>query len=174
MPTATFDHPLFGSVTFKTKQPVWVRGDAIAFISGFDTSDITEVKIPQLKSVPGSNKGKLLFHKKGQAQLLQAFADIEALGLLKFVKTCAGSLNFRLRKPTSGALSKKPSNHAFGIAIDLNSDDKALGASVAPVAPVFEALGFLWGASFNDPMHFEVEEFIATPKSVAKAIEGHI
>jgi hypothetical protein len=100
-------------------------------------------------------------------RLLMAFADIERLDLLKHIKTCAGSVNFRLRKPINGSLSKLPSNHAFGIAIDLNADDGSNGASVAPVAPVFEALGFTWGVAFNDPMHFEVEEFIENPDSVS-------
>ena len=174
MPEASFDHPLFGKVKFRTNSSVWVRGDGIAFISGFDTNDITNVTIPQLKDIPGSNKGKLKFHKDGQEQLLMAFADIERLGLMHHIKTCAGSLNFRLRKPTSGALSKKPSNHAFGIAIDLNSDDGSLGASVAPVAPVFEALGFTWGIEFNDPMHFEVEEFIDDPDSVSAGLASEL
>jgi len=106
----------FGNVRFRTDHDVWIRGDHITFISGFDVSDITQLQVPQLKGIPGSNNGKLKFHKKGHAQLLQAFDDIERLGLLKHIKTCAGSLNFRLRKPTSGVLSKLPSNHAFGIA----------------------------------------------------------
>jgi len=170
MPTATFHHPLFGDVTFKTKHDFWLRGDAITFVSGFDTRDITEVAIPQLKTIPGTHGGKLGFHKSCHAQVLAAFADLEKTDLLRFVKTCAGSVNFRLRKPTSGNLSKLPSNHAFGIAIDLNSDDGSLGASVTPVAPVFEAHGFLWGKAFNDPMHFEVEEFVDAPKSVARPL----
>lgn len=174
MPTSTFTHSLFGKITFKTQSPVWRRGDTIEFLDGFNVADITEISVPQLKAIPGASKGKLMFHKSGHAQLLQAFADIEALGLLKFVTTCAGSLNFRLRKPVSGALSKLPSNHAFGIAIDLNSDDKALGASVKPVAPVFEALGFTWGAAFSDPMHFKINEFIAKPKSVMKHLVDHV
>ena len=60
------------------------------------------------------------------------FADLERLDLLRHIKSCAGSLNFRLRKPTDGSLSKLPSNHAFGLAIDLNADDHSLGKSVAP------------------------------------------
>ena len=127
-----------------------------------------------MKGIPGSNGGKLRFHKEAHAQLLTAFADIERLNLLKHIKTCAGSLNFRLRKPISGALSKLPSNHAFGIAIDLNADDGSNGGSVAPVAPVFEALGFNWGISFNDPMHFEVEEFIEDPDSVSGPLAAHL
>ena len=88
------------------------------------------------------------------------FNEIEAAGLLHHVKSCAGTLNVRLRKPTSGALSKLPSNHAFGIAIDLNEDDPGFGDSVAPVASFFEANGFTWGKAFNDPMHFEINRFL--------------
>jgi hypothetical protein len=175
MPEASFNHPLFGKVRFRTNNPsVWIRGDGISFISGFDVDDITTMVIPQLAGIPGSNHGKLQFHKRAHDQLLMAFADVERLGLLQHIKTCAGSLNFRLRKPTSGALSKLPSNHAFGIAIDLNADDGSNGASVAPVAPVFEALGFKWGISFADPMHFEVEEFVTRPDSVSAALSAHL
>ena len=174
MPTSSFNHPLFGKVRFRTNSPVWIRGDAITFISGFDVDDITQVFIPQLENIPGANKGKLRFHKRGHAQLIAAFDDIERLKLMKHIKTCAGSLNFRLRKPISGALSKLPSNHAFGIAIDLNSDDGSNGGSVKPVAPVFEALGFKWGIEFNDPMHFEIEEFIDEPDSVSAHLAAHL
>ncbi|MBY5819517.1 M15 family metallopeptidase [Rhizobium leguminosarum] len=168
MPIGTYNHPLLGEVTFRTRQPIWVRGDHITFIDGFDpATEVTEVTIPQLRNIPGSNRGKLGFHRKAHAQIQMVFADIERLDLMRFVRTCAGSFNARLRKPTSGALSKLPSNHSFGLAIDLNADDGSLGDSVAPVAPVFEALGFKWGKDFNDPMHFEVDEFIEDPESVS-------
>ena len=57
-------------------------------------------------------------------------------------------------KPTSGKLRKLTSNHAFGISINLNADDGSLGALVAPVAVVFEEMGFKSGKAFGDPMHF--------------------
>lgn len=161
MPDSSFDHPLFGRVKFRTVSPEWKRGDKIIFLSGFDLADVTQVFIPQLKNVPGSNKGKLRVHQQAHAQLLEVFRLIEDRELLHHVKTCAGTLNARLRKPTSGALSKLPSNHSFGIAIDLNENDPGFGDSVAPVAPIFQSLGFTWGKAFNDPMHFEVNRFIS-------------
>jgi hypothetical protein len=170
MPEAMFVHPLFGSVRFRTAHATWIRGDQITFLSGFDTHDITALTIPQLVHIPGSNNGTLRFHKRAHDQVLMVFADIERLGLLHHIKTCAGSLNLRLRKPVNGSLSKKPSNHAFGIAIDLNADDGSLGASVAPVAPIFEALKFTWGKAFNDPMHFEVNTFIDHPRSIVQDV----
>lgn len=170
MPTSSYNHPLFGLVTFKTKHSGWVRGDDITFISGFDINQIQVVHIPQLEKIPGTHDGNLKFHVRAHAQVLAAFAEIERLGLMHNIKTCAGSLNFRLKKPTSGRLSKEPSNHAFGIAIDLNADDGSLGASVAPVAPVFEHLGFRWGKAFSDPMHFEVKTFIDHPKALSAPV----
>lgn len=161
MPESTFTHPLFGPIRFRTASSQWIRGDSISFLSGFDDADVAPLQIPQLAGISGAGGGHLRFHRRGHAQLLRAFAAIEAGGLLHHIRTCAGTVNKRLRKPTSGGLSKLPSNHAFGIAIDLNSDDGSLGASVAPVAPVFQAHGFTWGMAFNDPMHFEVNQFIA-------------
>jgi hypothetical protein len=160
MPQSAFDHPLFGHIIFRTIHEVWKRGDQIVFLDGFDPSDVTEVFIPQLEHIPGSSHGKLPVHKLAHEQILAVFKLIDARGQMHYVKTCAGTLNSRLRKPTSGGLSKLPSNHAFGIAIDLNEDDPGFGASVAPVAPVFELFGFTWGKAFNDPMHFEVNRFL--------------
>lgn len=172
MPESTFTHPLFGDIRFRTASSQWIRGDAISFISGFDNADITPLQIPQLAGVSGANNGHLRFHRQGHAQLLAAFAAIEAQGLLHHIKTCAGTINRRLRKPVGGGLSKLPSNHAFGIAIDLNSDDGSLGASVAPVAPIFQAHGFTWGQAFNDPMHFEVNQWMAAPPPAGGAVPG--
>jgi hypothetical protein len=160
MPESTFIHPLFGEVKFKTQNSEWKRGDKIIFLSGFNLADVSTIEIPQLKKIPGAVNGKLKVHKRAQGQLLKAFDFMEMSGLLHHVKTCAGTLNVRLRKPTSGKLSKLPSNHAFGIAIDLNEDDPGFGDSVAPVAPIFQLLGFTWGKDFNDPMHFEVHHFL--------------
>jgi len=161
MPTRTYNHPLFGRVTFETEnKKKWVRGDHITFTKGFDIKDITKVTIPQLVGIKGVKDGVLQFHKKGHAQLKKSFIEIEAAGLLPIIKTCGGSLNFRLSRPISGAVSKLPSNHAFGIAIDLNEDDGKNGLTTAPLAPIFKANGVRWGKVFNDPMHFEIAKFV--------------
>jgi hypothetical protein len=175
MPESTFNHPLFGDIRFRTSSQQWIRGDSISFISGFDEADIAPLQIPQLAGIAGANGGHLRFHRRGHAQLLRAFKEIVDNGLLHHIKTCAGTLNKRLRKPVSGGLSKLPSNHAFGIAIDLNSDDGSLGGSVAPVAPVFQAHGFKWGIAFGDPMHFEVNRFVtgdAPPDEGGSDLQG--
>jgi hypothetical protein len=161
MPEGTYNHTLFGLVKFKTESPKWVYGDQITFTSGFDPSVITAVMIPELRDVPGGNHGVLKFHEKGHKQLQAAFKQINQDGLMHHIRTCGGTVNMRLRRPISGKLSKLPSNHAFGTAIDLNEDDGSKGGSVAPVAPIFKAHGFNWGKSFNDPMHFEIKYFVS-------------
>lgn len=173
MPTRTFTHPLFGLLTFETyNKSKWVFGDAIKFTKGFDNRNVTVLTIPQLVKVPGSNKGKLRIYKRAHAQFKAVFEELERQDLMKHVKSCAGTFNQRLTRPTSGRVSKAVSNHAFGIAIDLNADDGSLGASVAPLAPVFEAYGFRWGRNFRspDPMHFEVRTFIDDPKPLTRPV----
>ncbi len=174
MPQSSFNHPLFGHVEFRTASPEWKRGDKITFTSGFDLNDVTRVFVPQLQNVPGSNEGKLRVHKRAHEQLLAVFRMIETRGQLPVIKTCAGTLNARLKRPTSGVLSKTPSNHSFGTAIDLNENDEGFGASVAPVAPVFEAFGFRWGKAFNDPMHFEVKKFLSHEEVEARLLMKYI
>jgi len=171
MPEKSFHHPLFGDIRFRTaSKNQWIRGDAIFFISGFDEKEVIPLVIPQLAGIEGAHGGRLQFHRRGHSQLLAAFKEIEARGLLHHIKTCAGTWNKRLRKPIGGGFSDLPSNHAFGIAIDLNSDDGSNGASVAPVAPIFQAHGFKWGKSFKDPMHFEVNVFLPAGSTVNPAI----
>ena len=170
MPEKSFSHPLFGDIRFRTaSKNKWIRGDAISFISGFDEAEVIPLVIPQLAGIEGAHGGRLRFHRRGHDQLLAAFREIEAQGLLHHIKTCAGTWNKRLRKPIGGGFSELPSNHSFGIAIDLNSDDGSNGASVAPVAPILQAHGFTWGKSFNDPMHFEVNTFLSPGRTLALA-----
>ena len=152
MPESSFDHPLFGHIRFRTVSPEWKRGDSIIFLSGFNLNDVGTLFIPQLKNIPGSSQGKLQFHKRAHEQLLAVFNMIESRGQLHHIKTCAGTLNPRLRKPTSGALSKLPSNHAFGIAIDLNENDNGVEAKERTVQLLCEIAQNILGVN---PGHHE-------------------
>ena len=172
MPVGEYNHPLFGLVRFETKNKTkWVFGDRIKFTAGFDDSDVIDVNVPQLSGVEGGGNGDVKFHKRGKKQLLAAFEDIERLGLLSHINQTAGAYYPRLRKPVSGNLSKLPSNHSFGIAVDLNSNDGCLGCTTEPLASVFEAHGFLWGKAFNDPMHYEISKFIDNDEPSVKDIK---
>lgn len=87
MPESSINHPLFGLVRFRTASSQWVRGDKIVFLSGFDSRDITPITVPQLRNIPGSHGGVLSFHRRGHAQLLQAFDEIESQGLLSHIES---------------------------------------------------------------------------------------
>ena len=63
------------------------------------------------------------------------------------------------------------SNHAFGIAFDINSQWNALGSNPAELAkkgslrelvPLAQQCGFYWGGHFSrkDGMHFEIAELV--------------
>ncbi|MEJ1166396.1 M15 family metallopeptidase [Variovorax sp. CCNWLW186] len=169
----SYNHPLFGTVVyeFEGTEENYDRGAEITIISGFDSRAIKKVLIPQLVGIKGSDgikDGWFGLHERGHAQLEMVFSELERLDLMKHVDEAGGTINRRLRKPFN-ALGQKvkstlPSNHAFGIAVDINPDAPNQGETTAPLAHVFLALGFNWGATFNDPMHFEVAKFIDDPQ----------
>ncbi|MBK6854083.1 MAG: M15 family metallopeptidase [Burkholderiales bacterium] len=166
-------HPLFGQLAFETVDDDWVRGGDVRFTSGFDTTLIKSLFVPQIVGMPRStdgaiNTGNIQFHSHAHAQLLAAFEQIEQQGLLRKMVSFGGArFQPRLRKPVDGEgrklLSRTPSNHSFGTAFDVNARDGKYGATARVFAAIFEANGFLWGgAAFNDPMHFEVKTFIGS------------
>lgn len=101
-------------------------------------------------------------HKKVADSLKRVFADlwvtfntsqaaIEKVDLHQI----GGAYYFRARRG-----SKRLSNHARGIAIDIDPQDNQMGRGKPwdmdkRVVAAFEAEGWRWGKAFNDPMHFE-------------------
>lgn len=168
--SGTYDHPLFGRVGFHTIDPDWIRGGEIEFESGgsFSKDMVTPLFLPQVVGIPRSsddaiNNGHIVFHEDAHQQLLDAFAELERRGLLHVVRSFGGwHFQPRLRKAFdkdgNKIMSRLPSNHSFGTAFDINARE-GHGESAKPLAPVFRDFGFKWGGDFNDPMHFEVEQF---------------
>ena len=85
---------------------------------------------------------------------------------LKTVLSTEGMLSVRMRKPASGGISTKISNHAWGTAVDfkiigydapINTGD-TVPLFIALLMPLFHDAGWYSGVAFNDPMHFEVSE----------------
>lgn len=175
----TYCHPIFGQLEFETVDREWARGGAINFTKGFDRTKIRPLYIPQIVGIPRSsdgarNSGKIQFHVDAHAQLRNAFEMIEREGMLKKMISFGGArFQPRLRKPLGpngeSLLSRLPSNHSFGTAFDVNARDRRNGATAEIFAEIFEANGFLWGKEFNDPMHFEVKEFIGSSEYKAAA-----
>lgn len=93
-------------------------------------------------------------------QLRAALNEVVARGLNEHVYQTAGCYNARFI-----AGSTRLSNHAFGMAIDLNSAENGRGirGQMHPeVVKIFEKWGFAWGGTwkYTDPMHFELVRIV--------------
>jgi hypothetical protein len=93
-------------------------------------------------------------------QLYAALREIQARGLAAKITNYAGCYN-----PRFIAGSTTLSNHAFGLAFDIDPADNARGTvgHMDPgVVQTFERWGFTWGGTWNytDPMHFELNRIV--------------
>ncbi|WP_309504777.1 MULTISPECIES: M15 family metallopeptidase [Nocardioides] len=125
-------------------------GGRIAPDPGWVASHITTEVVPILGAVTCN---KLIF-----PQLKAALQDIQSQGLADEIhpNEYAGCYNARFI-----AGSTKLSNHAFGLALDLNvpgNQRGTVGQMDRGVVAAFEKWGFTWGGrwGYTDPMHFEM------------------
>ena len=144
---------LGGTMSFTVLDDGWIEPDG-AWIE----ANIAEAEVPIL--------GSVTCHRVMIPQLAQALAEIEAEGLASLIRAedYAGCYAPRF-------IDRDPdlplSNHAFGLAIDLNSDTNHLGTEgdMDPrVVEIFEKWGFEWGGNWDrpDPMHFELARLLST------------
>lgn len=96
-------------------------------------------------------------------QLKAALAEVQARGLAGTIHTTAGCYYPRFIAGTSSL-----SNHAFGLAIDIDAPQNERGTAGQmnrQVVQIFEEWGFTWGGTwhYTDPMHFEMNK-IVTPR----------
>lgn len=144
-----------------TIDPAWVN------------ANITTVHVPALYKVPidlGGGKtaefsGNVRWHRAGVEQLLHAWAEVAAAGLIPRILSWDGSFVPR-RMRGSQSLSR----HSWAIAFDINAAQNGLGVtppaagkagSVRDLVPIFERHGFCWGGRWEnrpDGMHFELSE----------------
>lgn len=73
----------------------------------------------------------------------------------------------RAIKRSDGTLTDTPSNHSWGLALDINAPENVFGGAThtipAPMARLWNTYGFRWGGDYPDTkdwMHFE---FMGTP-----------
>jgi hypothetical protein len=108
------------------------------------------------KNPAAGTKRRFWAHRKLVNTFVAVFSEVARLGLQAQVHSWGGLYNFR---PIRGATHL--SLHAFGAALDLNSETNPLGGSgdMNPqLVEVFAHFGFFWGGNFHarpDPMHFQ-------------------
>ncbi|MBB1138094.1 M15 family metallopeptidase [Myroides sp. WP-1] len=157
---------LFGLLTFQS-DPNANNPENIVVLNDFEQKNIVTVEIPQFKKLFGNQYHTVRFHRKGVKQLLAFFAAIEEKKLLPLLLTYGGSYTPRLVRGSKTTLS----NHAFGIAFDLNMQWNALNqnpallgnrGSLREIVPLAHQFGFYWGGHFSrqDGMHFELAQLL--------------
>lgn len=104
--------------------------------------------------------GTVRCHKVMMPQLKAALAEVVSRGLGKHVYQTAGCYYPRFIANTT-----RLSNHAFGMAIDINSlqNQRGTRGQMHPqVVQIFKEWGFAWGGDWRwtDPMHFELSRIV--------------
>ena len=142
---------LGGTMTFTILEDGWIQPD-----DAWVEANIATSTVPIL--------GDVTCHRVMLPQLAEALAEIERQGLASLIRAedYAGCYAPRF-------IDRNPdlplSNHAFGLAIDLNSDTNQLGTTgdMDPrIVEIFEKWGFEWGGHWErpDPMHFELARLL--------------
>ncbi|HQU83924.1 MAG TPA: M15 family metallopeptidase [Pyrinomonadaceae bacterium] len=175
-PRPAFDSPssaarekMFGKFRYTPQ-----KDGSIKIEHSWTVNNIVHVFIPQLIGIEGAPKdGMVYFHRDGAEQLKALFAAWQKAGLLKYLKSWAGSFVPRMVRGSKTQLS----NHAFGSAFDVNAAWNGLGktpaatdkpGTVIPLVAIANAHGFFWGGHYNsrkDGMHFELAVLGMFPKS---------
>lgn len=151
IPQGRAEAGLGGTMTFTILEDGWIRPDA-AWVE----ANLVQASVPIV--------GTVTCHRVMMPQLVAALDEIVQDGLAELIRPedYAGCYAPRFidRNP------KLPlSNHAFGLAIDFNSDTNQLGTrgDMDPrIVEIFEKWGFEWGGRWDrpDPMHFELARLL--------------
>lgn len=151
LPQGSAEMGLGGTMNFKILENGWIEPD-----DAWVQANLTTAEVPIL--------GTVTCHRVMIPQLSGALAEIEREGLASLIRPedYAGCYAPRFidRDPTLPL-----SNHAFGLAVDLNSDTNQLGTrgDMDPrIVEIFERWGFEWGGRWErpDPMHFELARLL--------------
>jgi|15BtaG_2_1085339.scaffolds.fasta_scaffold00025_27 hypothetical protein len=150
--------------------PVAGSDSAIEITNNFRAAQLVRVQVPQLEGLDtyGSEfGGKVTIHRLVADQLLGFFQAVEDAGLKGLLKSWGGSFVPRRIRGRDSL-----SNHAYGVAFDLNMQWNGLGrtpalakdpGTVRPLVPIASRFGLYWGGHYNsrrDGMHFEFVEVI--------------
>jgi hypothetical protein len=169
--------PTFGSLTPSVAQskfgplefaaaPTAGNPEKIKITNGFDTSKLVRVTIPQLLGVQGAPaSGRVQIHTLAAASFQALWAAWQAAGCSGQVLSFDGTYDPRFVR--GSAIKQILSNHAFGVAFDINVEWNPFGAEPAnrgmtgclyDLVPIANQHGFFWGGHYKtrrDGMHFE-------------------
>jgi hypothetical protein len=138
---------VIGTMTFEILKNGFIRPDP-----AWVTANIVRADVPIL--------GTVTCHRLLISRLAGALGEIEDAGLAHLIKPNQYGGCYVPRFIDRDA-TKPLSNHAFGLAVDLNTRTNQLGThgDMDPrVVEIFARWGFAWGGTWArpDPMHFEL------------------
>lgn len=132
--------------------------EAILITNGWSKDNIVDVPLPGLGRV-------VSFHRKGADRLVALFQAWADAGLIDRILSFDGTWVPRFVRGSKTNLS----NHAFGVAFDINARWNPMGkppaspgeiGSVWELASIAKQLGWTWGGDYTgrqDGMHFELK-----------------
>jgi hypothetical protein len=153
---------LYGTFTWKR-----IPGEdrAIRITDGWESTHLTMAKIPQLAKIGKPASITREMHVRSVTKMQALWQAWEDANLIKLVRTFDG---LRVARVIGG--TNTLSNHAFGVAFDINATLNPWGTpptavgqpgSVRLLVPLANEHGFFWGGHYNgkkDGMHFELVE----------------
>ena len=141
---------------------------SLRILGTWEADNIVEIALPWFGADGTRRTQRARLHRLAAPQVLAAFLEAEAAGLLHLLRSWGGAFFPRFVRGSATALS----NHAWGTAFDVNTVENGLGAipalvgqrgTVRPLVPIFERYGLFWGGHYRgrlDGMHFEVAKLV--------------
>lgn len=155
----------FGSLQF-VPTPTARNPEKITITNDFEASKLVRIVIPQLIGVRGASaNGKVTVHTSAAAPLAALWTAWQTAGYLPQVLSYSGMFDPRFVR--GRAAEQTLSNHAFGVAFDINPKWNAIGTEPASrgkmgclydLVPIANQHKFFWGGHYRtrrDGMHFE-------------------
>lgn len=148
----------------------WTRGkgDGIIITNSFK-DNIISIDLPQLAKIQKPTSTTIRCHRLAAEPIRKLWQEWENLGFLSKIENWQGCFVARTVRPKDRSKGPRPtlSNHAFGVAFDINTLTNGYGVtppavgqrgSLRELVPIANKLGFYWGGhfSYGDGMHFEL------------------
>ncbi len=175
-PTQQISDNLFGAFRFRYS-PTPSRPQRIEILDDWVADNIVMVSIPQLVGMVDRQSatprlmtnGEVRCHRLAAPRILALFSAWETVGLTDRLLYYVGCFNPRLKRGTTNPVRANLSNHSWGSAFDVNSEENWIGRPDAIIGArgclrelvqIANDEGFYWGGHFGnkDGMHFEIAE----------------
>ncbi|SLN40911.1 Putative peptidoglycan binding domain protein [Roseovarius albus] len=175
-PTQQVSDQLFGEFQYEYA-PSNGNPQRIRILNNWVADNIGRFQIPQLLGMVDRQSssprlmvnGEIRCHRLAAPRILALFSAWETAGLVNRVLYYVGCFNPRLKRGTINPVRANLSNHSWGSAFDINSQENWIGRPDAIIGArgclrelvrIANEEGFYWGGHFGnkDGMHFEIAE----------------